>query len=129
MDIPNPATSVVVAALDAVRAAVGRVADTLTRMEWRQSPGVYRITPGGASMPPGFPAQSTRLRVIDWVIAVSAAGTYGIRVGRDDIARVQFAGADTKIIPLPVTIDRAAEITTSGTAANIVDSFLTVYTE
>ena len=129
MDSPNPATSVIAGLLTAVQQAIVGVAATLQRMETRQSPGLYRIAPAGASMPPGFLAQSTRFRVIDWIIAVNAAGTYGIQVGRDDIVQVEFAGADTKVIPLPVTIDRAAEITTSGVAANIVDSFLTIYTE
>lgn len=129
MDNPNPATSVIVGALGAVRDAVLGVASTLTRMELRQSPGLYRITPGGASMPPGFMAQSTRLRIVSWVIAVQEAGSFGVRVGRDDIARVEFSAAGTLVVPLAVTIDRAAEITTSGIADVITDSFLIVYTE
>lgn len=129
----NPATSVVVAALGAVRTAVEGVSNTLQRFETRQSPGLYRILPdasgSAASLPPGFPAQSTRLRVIEWVIAVSAAGTYGVTVGGVPVVLVEFAGAGTIIVPLPLTFDRAAEVSTSGTAANIVDSFLITVTE
>jgi hypothetical protein len=129
----NPATSVIVSALGAVRAAVLGVADTLQRFESRQSPGLYRILPAASAsaavLAPGFPAQSTRLRVIEWVIAVDAAGTYGVQVGGTPIVQVEFGAAGTLIVPLPLTIDRAAEVTTSGTAANIVDSFLITVTE
>jgi hypothetical protein len=129
----NPATSVVVAALGAVREAVIGVANTLQRFETRQSPGLYRILPAASAsaavLAPGFPAQSTRLRVIEWIIAVDAAGTYGVTVGGVPIVQVEFGAAGTLIVPLPITVDRAAEVTTSGTAANIVDSFLITVTE
>lgn len=135
MDNPNPATSAVLGALAANKEASDRIALTLQRIESRQSPGLYRILPAGsassAELAAGFVAQSTRFRVISWVVAIGpTGGTFGVNVGGQDIARVHVpAGGGTLVIPLEVTLDRGVDITTSGVAADIYDSFLIVVTE
>lgn len=125
---PNPATSAILLGLRMVKDAVDNVALVLQRRE-NQSPGLYRITPAGSGMGVGIEAQSTRIRVTTWVIAVTAAGVFGVQVGSAVIAQVNMTGAGTLIVPLPVTIDNGKDVTTTGTAANITDSFLLGYTE
>jgi hypothetical protein len=135
----NPAASAVIAALEGNRIATKGVQSILERMELRQSPGLYRILPAAsgssALLPPGFAAQSTRLRVKFWVVSAipEAAGTpeaFGVQVGRDEIARAVISGnGGTLVIPLEVTIDRGAEVTTTGLASSLIDSFLIVVTE
>lgn len=127
MDTPNPATSVVVAALGAVRSAVGSVADILQRIEKRQSPGIFRVTPTGSLVGPGRPATHERLRVLSWVVTASAAGQYLLMAGESVIAAVQMSAAGTVVIPLPITIESGILVTTDGAA--VVDSFLVTYTE
>lgn len=127
----NPATSAVVGALQAVKDAVGGVANTLQRFESRQSPGMFRITPAGSGgvMGEGRAATHERLRVVEWVISVGEAGAYVLTVSDTPIATVQFAAAGTIVIPLPITIERGVLVTTAGTADQIYDSFLIVHTE
>ena len=120
MDSPNPATSFLAAALNEVRKAVDGVTATLERRE-KESPGLVRINEVFAT--------STRLRVVQWVVAVKNAGTFGVHVGSRDIVNIEAAGAGTFIVPLPLTIDRGVDISTSGTAADITDSFLIAFTE
>lgn len=124
----NPATSAILLGLKAVQDAVDNVAEVMQRRE-NQSPGMYRITPTGSPMGEGIGAQSTRLRVTHWVIAATAAGTFAVQVGSAVIAQVVFAAAGTLVVPLPITIDNGKDITTTGTAADVADSFLLGFTE
>lgn len=120
---PNPATSFIVSALGQVVTAVDKVRDTLERRE-KQSPGQFRITGGDA-----FTARSHRMRIVNWVLAVSNAGTFGLHVGSADVVQVEAVGAGTFVIPLSITIDRGVDVSTSGVAADITDSFVIAYTE
>lgn len=137
---PNPSTGAVVGALQAVRNAVQSVGLTLQRIESRQSPGLFRITPEGSSCPSGAgrPATHERLRVVSWVVTAVTAGTpVSLQVGETIVATVQFPLAPgagvaigTLVIPLPITIDRGLTVSTVAANANeIYDSFLILYTE
>lgn len=117
----NPATTALLAALAAVKDSVDNVRETLERRE-NQSPGLQRLSSTVFST-------SKRFRVTHFVLSVSAAGVYGLRVGTSDVFQVQTAGADTIAIPLPITIDSGKEISISGTAVNITDAFIVGFTD
>jgi hypothetical protein len=127
----NPATSAVVGATQQVREAVAKMDRTLQRFESWQSPGMFRVTPAanGGVVGQGREATHERLRVREWVISVSDAGAYTLMAGQTPVATVQFAGAGSIVIPLPITLERGILITTAGVAANIYDSFLITNTE
>lgn len=126
--VQNPAASSVLAALAGIAPLLNDIRETLERQE-RRSPGLFRIAPAGSDAGDGIGAQSTRLRVTHWVIAVSAAGQFAVRVGSAPVVFAEFAAAGTLVIPLPITIDSGKDISTDGVVANITDSYLLAFTE
>lgn len=93
----------------------------------QQSPssGVYQLLAGRNDFP-----QTTRLRVIALVVASSAAGNATLTIGSAAQIVVNFGAADTKIIPLPITIDAGKDVTLiAGGGAAITTAFLTGYPE
>lgn len=76
-----------------------------------------------------FP-QAVRVRAISLVIGSSAAGSVTLQVGAASVLVVNFAAADTKVIPLPITIDGGKDVTlTAAGGAAITAAFLTGYAE
>ena len=120
--ILNPATSTLLAALDAQR----RVLDAILR-EVQYDPS----SPPGITKLSAVPFQTSKRFIVQWlVIAGSAAGSYGLRVGTADLITVQMGVADTKIIPLPYTIDSGKELSiTLAGGAVLVDAFIIAETD
>ena len=128
----NPATSVIVAALGAVRAAVDSVALTLQRFESRQSPGMFKIHPEPFR-------SSERLRTTLLVIESGAtsslthAAGVNLVLGSKVIATLRVAINHNEYV-LPATFDRGQEIqlidvATGVSPTEILDAFLIGYTE
>lgn len=126
--VRNPATAMLAGLLSTLVAEVRGLRATLERRETR-SPGIFRITPAGSVAGEGQRRIDPQLRVMYWILSVSAAGAYGVRVGSHQVITIQVAAADTLIIPLLDTLLTGNDITTTGTAANIVDSLLVAYSD
>lgn len=118
----NPATSALLDALGGIESDVV---------------SILRILQHGQDSPPGVTKlsaavfQTSKRYFVQWfVIAGSAAGAYGLRVGTADVFTVQMGVADTKIIPLPITIDNGKEISISlAGGAVLVDAFIVATTD
>lgn len=120
--IANPATSALLDSLSGIGS------DVIS---------ILRILQQGQDSPPGITKltaavfQTSKRYFVQWfVIAGSAAGAYGLRVGTADVFTVQMGAADTKIIPLPITIDNGKEISISlAGGAALVDAFIVATTD
>jgi hypothetical protein len=115
----NPATTAILAGLSALGTRLDAIRDTLERREF-ESPGLHKL----ATVPI---RTSLRFRVTHFIIAVSAAGVHSLRIGTSNFFTVETAGADTLVIPLPVTIDNGVDI--SVVSAALTDAFILGYTD
>jgi hypothetical protein len=76
-----------------------------------------------------FP-QFVRVRCIALVVGSSAAGNVTLQVGTASVLVINFPAADTKVIPLPITIDVGKDVTlVAAGGAAITAGFLTGYAE
>lgn len=76
-----------------------------------------------------FVPEHVRDRLEWWIVTVSGAGAITLQFGTSAVFTVQFAAADTKVIPLPVTLDRGKDITVVDASTVLVDSLLIGYPE
>jgi hypothetical protein len=76
-----------------------------------------------------FP-QTVRTRILNLVVGSSAAGNVTLTIGTASLLVVNFAAQDTKVIPLPITIDAGKDVTlTAAGGAAITVGYLTGYPE
>jgi hypothetical protein len=76
-----------------------------------------------------FP-QTVRVRAQWLVIGSSAAGNVVVNIGSASLLTINFPAADTKVIPLPITIDAGKDVTAvAGGGAALTAAFLTGYAE
>lgn len=124
----NMATSALLGGLAAIKASVDKIWQGAERREQR-SPGRFIITQDGSQI---YRSQSLGLRILNWVCAVDAAGTYQLRAGSSEIATIVTAAAGTLVIPLEVTIMPGLDLSTvetGGGAGVVVSSYVVAYTE
>jgi len=106
------------AIISELRAILDELKQVHNRME-RPAPTIWRSP---------FPEHHPRLRNEWWVISFSGAGTASLQIGTAIVYIAEVAAADTIIIPLPITIERAANVAVVNTD-NVSDSMLIGYTE
>jgi hypothetical protein len=118
----NLGTTALLAGLAALGERMDAVRETLERRE-QESPGIFQLGSVAKS-------SSLRLRVKELVLSVTAAGTFGLMIGTtDEGRRFNFAAAGTLVIPMPITIDSGKDISISGTAANILNAYVTFFAD
>ena len=118
----NPATSAILTALGAMHSGIAELV-SLAKLGGRaDTAGIFRVSSRRAF--------GHALRVREWVIAGGAAGSYALQVGTATVATVEFAAAETLVVPLPIGIDRGQDIeTVASGGGTVTDSFLIAYTE
>jgi hypothetical protein len=115
VEAPGVAASGVIRELQAIRDGIAQLHN---RME-RPAPTIWRSP---------FPEHHPKLRNEWWVISFSGAGTASLQIGTAVVYIAEVAAADTIVIPLPITIERAANVAVVA-QDNVVDSMLIGYTE
>ena len=122
--VMNPATSVLVRELSAIRMLLSEIRSNAERDEI-PAPSMFRLPL----------LTHVRIRSTHVVILPATAGTYSLRVGTEN--RINFAAAANGVIDIPVaaTFERGIQVsilTAAGvavTAAEIADAFIFGYPE
>jgi len=122
----NPATGMIAGLLRQLIREVQHVWQVLEHTEG-ETLGFWRITPIGSPAGEGVRRADPNLRCTRWLLSVSAAGTYGVQIGTSVKLTVQVAAAGFFDIPFPVNIQHGSAVTTTGTAAQVIDSQLVAY--
>jgi len=108
--------------LDEIRDMLGVLSASSIRQEM-PAPAVFELT---QDTPRSW---SARIRNVYFVFSVSAASEVTLKIGTSVGARkFQVAAADTRIIPLPITIDPGADLTLDSSAGTVT-GFLIGYIE
>lgn len=119
----NMATSAIVGALMGLQNSVVAILNILGGPQ----PGRFVITENGVSI---YRAQSLRLALRNWVLAVSAADTYQLRAGSQVVATMVFGAAGTVVVPLEVALQPGTDLSTVPLGGGaVVSSYVIATTE
>jgi len=119
----NPATGLIAGLLHQLIRETQHVWQALENQS-AETRGFWRITPVGSPAGEGIRRADPNLRCTRWLLSVNAAGTYGVQIGTANKVSVNVPAAGMFDIPFPVNIQHGNAVTTTGVAANIIDSLL-----